>query len=951
MAINIQEILNPSDSNQIKWEKVNYNFDQLLANGGGPIGIKGTKGSSGSKGYTGSTGTQGIKGSKGDNGAAASRWETITINPDGVAPNEYVILKPKVNTDTYHPTIFLGDQTFNETTSTNGVINLRSTLTIGKHAQGGNSPSSELVTLWHGLNSTTNNNVAITISSDEVTESGVTWTKFSLAETYGLNAAEVVEFNINLDKVSLNSKVYFEGTDSSFKLPATNIDAALLEEGMLRYTAGSYWGTTNSGGTIVWTEFCMAPCGQGGTAGTITIGGGDLNIDQYGDAIGNTVTVNGGSLILANDGAIWNGITTTTSTTTIAPAYTIVFNPTPTFSGANLLGATGTGSTAAYVTGPTAGLITIPSTVVSPAWVTIDGTQDAGGAGELAFTTSTNTGVERTGTITIQHPSDPNTTASFTVTQAAAAIAGCTDPSANNYNAAATVDDGSCTYPPDPTYAFSSTVTDNVANAFISNSNTGTTGLGTITSNAVTSGNTATVDVYVHPNTDYAFTNINQITILPSPGMVYSAITLVGTSLKFTASYPNITNAVANTLTVNAANNGAIFTGVSYLQLAGNFASRSEGQWITFTLTTANVPTNTTVDWTLTGIQYEDVNGALTGTFTIDNNNTATMSKYFVEDYTTEGQEVATITLASSDSAGNATGSISGSVSVVDTSENTTTTTTTLAPVTNTFNFTNPHTQTAPLYLSWNDPYTLDYTWTGNPLQAGDFYNYNWNGMTSVNITVNNALSQVTYEFVGDEINDPQGQQGPQQNGIVFNGNASGQPSTGGNTGVWTVLMPSCIVYGQPIQMADGTTKLVEDIEVGDVVKALTITGLGEEETAWETWSTSTFESTSATTVITNAQHGDFSRYTNISLSQGPALKITHEHPVLSKKDGVSAFRRVDALLVGDDIYNGVIGTWVTITNIEIIEGYVQTVSLGAETADNYFANGIVVHNIPGEEK
>ena len=44
MAINIREILHPSDSDSIKFEKINYNFDQILANGGGPRGLKGQKG-------------------------------------------------------------------------------------------------------------------------------------------------------------------------------------------------------------------------------------------------------------------------------------------------------------------------------------------------------------------------------------------------------------------------------------------------------------------------------------------------------------------------------------------------------------------------------------------------------------------------------------------------------------------------------------------------------------------------------------------------------------------------------------------------------------------------------------------------------------------------------------------------------------------------------------------
>ena len=44
MAINIQEILHPSDSDVIKFEKINYNFDQIVANGGGPTGPKGPAG-------------------------------------------------------------------------------------------------------------------------------------------------------------------------------------------------------------------------------------------------------------------------------------------------------------------------------------------------------------------------------------------------------------------------------------------------------------------------------------------------------------------------------------------------------------------------------------------------------------------------------------------------------------------------------------------------------------------------------------------------------------------------------------------------------------------------------------------------------------------------------------------------------------------------------------------
>jgi hypothetical protein len=42
MAINLKEIFE-GDSDFIKTEKINYNFDQILANGGGPAGPEFTR--------------------------------------------------------------------------------------------------------------------------------------------------------------------------------------------------------------------------------------------------------------------------------------------------------------------------------------------------------------------------------------------------------------------------------------------------------------------------------------------------------------------------------------------------------------------------------------------------------------------------------------------------------------------------------------------------------------------------------------------------------------------------------------------------------------------------------------------------------------------------------------------------------------------------------------------
>ncbi|MFY7884645.1 MAG: collagen-like triple helix repeat-containing protein, partial [Dolichospermum sp.] len=67
MPITLKHI-NYSDSDSIKLDKVNYNFDQLVANGGGPRGPQGPIGQSGPQGTTGQQGFQGPVGDIGYQG-------------------------------------------------------------------------------------------------------------------------------------------------------------------------------------------------------------------------------------------------------------------------------------------------------------------------------------------------------------------------------------------------------------------------------------------------------------------------------------------------------------------------------------------------------------------------------------------------------------------------------------------------------------------------------------------------------------------------------------------------------------------------------------------------------------------------------------------------------------------------------------------------------------------
>ena len=82
---------------------------------------------------------------------------------------------------------------------------------------------------------------------------------------------------------------------------------------------------------------------------------------------------------------------------------------------------------------------------------------------------------------------------------------------------------------------------------------------------------------------------------------------------------------------------------------------------VTFTLNVVNVDDGTTIDWSIatgSGITAADFVGGLTGTATI-NGNTATWTVEAATDHITEGNEDFTLTLATTDSAGNDTTTMS----------------------------------------------------------------------------------------------------------------------------------------------------------------------------------------------------------------------------------------------------------------------------------------------------
>lgn len=203
MAFNIKEILYPSDADQIKWEKVNYNFDQILSSGGkeGPKGEKGSSGITGSTGTKGEKGDLGTQGVKGDTGSSASIWEQFTHS----GSLDAYVLKPKDGTTTDEPMIILGDTSYQEGGSDGNLApdaqltvetgsNVSYALKLGaagsglsylSFSGGAGTVESQAGTIWTVRPHTTGTNTKILVTTDVIDLTAIN--KLILSSSNGIN--------------------------------------------------------------------------------------------------------------------------------------------------------------------------------------------------------------------------------------------------------------------------------------------------------------------------------------------------------------------------------------------------------------------------------------------------------------------------------------------------------------------------------------------------------------------------------------------------------------------------------------------------------------------------------------------------------------------------------------------------------------------------------------------
>ena len=159
-----------------------------------------------------------------------------------------------------------------------------------------------------------------------------------------------------------------------------------------------------------------------------------------------------------------------------------------------------------------------------------------------------------------------------------------------------------------------------------------------------------------------------------------------------------------------------------------------------------------------------------------------------------------------------------------------------------------------------------------------------------------------------------------------------------------------CLLFGTQIQLANGNMVNVEDLNVGDQIKAWVPTGLPDEnqdpesdQVEWRFFLSDTISGNEQNVTVSDLTFNFAPGY--ISLNNG-LIKATETHPlyVWDNEIGKYKFKNVGDILPGDKLIMQD-QTEVEVVNVELIREDVEIVTVNVENADVYISNGLISHN------
>ena len=166
-----------------------------------------------------------------------------------------------------------------------------------------------------------------------------------------------------------------------------------------------------------------------------------------------------------------------------------------------------------------------------------------------------------------------------------------------------------------------------------------------------------------------------------------------------------------------------------------------------------------------------------------------------------------------------------------------------------------------------------------------------------------------------------------------------------------TINQPDfCLLFGTKVTLANGNEINIEDLNVGDEIKAWEPTGLPDEsqsldsdQVEWRFYLSNTLSGDSKNVVVRDITFNFAEGY--YSLNNG-LINATGTHPLYVYDSEIAKyhFKNTEALLPGDKLVNGD-GSETEITNIEVVTADVEIVTINVENADVFLANNLVSHN------
>jgi len=148
--------------------------------------------------------------------------------------------------------------------------------------------------------------------------------------------------------------------------------------------------------------------------------------------------------------------------------------------------------------------------------------------------------------------------------------------------------------------------------------------------------------------------------------------------------------------------------------------------------------------------------------------------------------------------------------------------------------------------------------------------------------------------------------------------------------------LQSCFLAGTLIKYPDGTSKPIEQVQVGDEVLSYDI--LNKKYARAEVLE-----------LYSRVRDG----YNILSFSDGTKLEVTDEHPIYTKRGWASVnpdatekntHLEMVALAQGDLVFKDG-NSWITISKIESIKKEVKIYNLRVSDYNTFFAGDVLVHN------